>query len=142
MSKSTSPTSAIGILHQFGIRPSHQRVAVLKHLLEHRNHSTADEIYESLQSYMPVISRTTVYNTLRLFQQAGVIQALSIGNNPLAFDANNEPHAHLYCRNCNKIVDIPIPPDEWMRIKDYAGSSEYDMQILFKGICHECSHKP
>ena len=65
-------SSALDILHQFGIRPSHQRLTVLTYLMEHRDHSSAEEIFENLHKEMPMISRTTVYNTLRLFSDAGV----------------------------------------------------------------------
>ena len=97
-------SSALDILHRCGIRPSHQRLTVLSFLLEHRDHSSADRIYEELHREMPVISRTTVYNTLRLFKDAGVVQTLSIGTNPLIFDADTSPHAHLYCRRCHSVT--------------------------------------
>lgn len=131
-------SSALDILHHYGIRPSHQRLTVLTYLLEHRDHSSADEIYEALHSSMPVISRTTVYNTLRLFCEAGVVQTLSIGTNPLAYDAETEPHAHLYCTHCHDIIDIPVQEADWKRIKNYGGPGETHMQIIFNGLCPKC----
>lgn len=132
-------SSALDILHRCGIRPSHQRLTVLSFLLEHRDHSSADRIYEELHREMPVISRTTVYNTLRLFKDAGVVQTLSIGTNPLIFDADTSPHAHLYCRRCHSVTDIPVQPVDWKRLSDYGGPYGTHMQVIFDGVCDKCS---
>lgn len=132
--------AAIDILRQFGIRPSHQRLTVLQYMLEHRTHPSADEIYEAIHSEMPVISRTTVYNTLRLFREAGVVQTLSVvGTDALAFDVELEPHAHLYCRRCHALTDIPVEQSVWQSIKEYGSPCGQEMQILFYGICEKCS---
>lgn len=132
-------SSALDILHRFGIRPSHQRLAVLSHLLQHRDHSSADKIYEELHRDIPMISRTTVYNTLRLFKDAGVIQTLSIGTNPLIFDADTSPHAHLYCHRCHSVSDILVQLSDWQRLSDYGGPHRTHMQVIFDGICDKCS---
>ena len=49
------------------IKPSVQRLAVMTYLLEHRTHPTVDEIYSELQDKIPTLSKTTIYNTLKLF---------------------------------------------------------------------------
>lgn len=131
-------SSALDILHQFGIRPSHQRLTVLTYLMEHRDHSSAEEIFENLHKEMPMISRTTVYNTLRLFSDAGVVQTLSIGAHPLVFETNLTPHAHFFCRCCKSITDIPVQEADWQRMKDYGGPSQAEMQVTFNGICEKC----
>ena len=132
--------AAFDILHKFGIRPSHQRLTVLSYMLEHRNHSSADEIYDALHQEIPVISRTTVYNTLRLFRDAGVVRTLSIGTNPLAFDAELTPHAHFYCTSCHSITDVPVQISDWERLKHYGGPGDSEMQVVFNGICRKCSN--
>ena len=50
-----------------GIKPSQQRIALLEYLVKHPVHPTADELYSRLSPMMPTLSKTTVYNTLRLF---------------------------------------------------------------------------
>lgn len=131
--------TALDILRRFGIRPSHQRLTVLTYLLEHRDHSSADEIYEALHHLQPVISRTTVFNTLRLFNETGVVQTLSIGTNPQAYDADLTPHAHFYCRRCHSISDIPVEMADWQRLRQYSGPHVAEMQVIFHGICPRCS---
>lgn len=131
-------SDALNILRRFGIRPSHQRLAVLEYLIQHRNHPSADKIYEDLHAEMPMISRTTVFNTLRLFNDAGVVHTLSIGTDPVAFDADLSPHAHLYCRECHTLIDIPVEEADWHRMLIYAGPQDCRMQVLFHGLCPAC----
>ncbi len=132
-------SSPIDILRQFGIRPSHQRITVLEYLLKHQEHNSADEIFEGLKTEMPMLSRTTVYNTVRLFQNAGVVHTLSIGSAPTCFDADLTPHAHFYCRECHAIIDLPVMDTDWNRMRAYAGhDDEVEMQVLYKGICEKC----
>jgi len=131
-------SSALDILRQFGIRPSSQRLMVLEYLLNHRNHNSADEVYAGLMEQTPLLSRTTVFNTLRLFREMGVVQTVSIGNNPLCFDADLTPHAHLYCNECHCITDIPIQSADWNALKLYGGPGKVEMQVTFYGLCDKC----
>jgi Fur family ferric uptake transcriptional regulator/Fur family peroxide stress response transcriptional regulator len=111
---------------------------VLMHLISHRNHETAEEVYNGLQKEMPMLSKTTVYNTLKLFQETGVVQAISIGTDPVCFDADTSPHAHFYCKMCKRLIDIPIMDTDWDRLIAYMPQGEGEMQIFFKGICRKC----
>ena len=54
-------------LLNFGIKPSLQRLAVMKYLMQYHTHPTVDEIYAALHSSIPTLSKTTIYNTLSLF---------------------------------------------------------------------------
>ena len=65
-------------LQSYDIRPSVQRLAIMQYLLTHRTHPTIDEIYRELSSTIPTLSRTTVYNTLKLFVKKGASQLLTI----------------------------------------------------------------
>lgn len=69
-------------LHQylsgFGVKPSLQRLAIMEYLMTHRTHPTADEIFNALSPSMPTLSKTTVYNTLKLFAEQGAVLSLDI----------------------------------------------------------------
>ena len=58
-------------LLEYNIKPSMQRIAIMEYLMEHRTHPSADEIYTALSPSMPTLSKTTVYNTLKLFAEQG-----------------------------------------------------------------------
>ena len=57
-----------------GIRPSTQRLAIMNFLLTHPTHPTVDEVYQGLCNEIKTLSRTTVYNTLRMFAEKNLAQ--------------------------------------------------------------------
>ena len=65
-------------LMSFNIKPSVQRLAIMDYLLTHRTHPSIDEIYMALCNDIPTLSKTTVYNTLKLFVEHGAAQMLTI----------------------------------------------------------------
>lgn len=122
------------------IRPSAQRVALMKYLLDHHTHPTVDDIYAALSPEMPTLSKTTIYNTLKLFAEKGAISIITIDSRNAHFDSNVEPHGHLRCTQCGTICDIPLKepvmPD---------GNSQCvitDTQVYFHGLCPDCNHNP
>ena len=65
-------------LQGHNIKPSVQRIAIMKYLMEHRTHPTVDEIYTALSPTIPTLSKTTVYNTLKILSEQGAAQTLTI----------------------------------------------------------------
>ena len=82
-------------LLEHNIKPSMQRIAIMNYLMEHKTHPSADEIYTELSPSMPTLSKTTVYNTLRLFSEQGAAQILS-GTPILMRTLHNMP---IFCAN-------------------------------------------
>lgn len=124
------------------IKPSTQRIAVMKYLLEHRTHPTVDEIFGALSKFYPTLSKTTIYNTLNLFAEKGAISLITIDPKNVRFDADLTPHAHFQCSQCGRVFDIPIPDatcTEFERLHE--GFQVSDTQIYYKGICPSCSKR-
>ena len=92
----------------YNIKPSVQRIAVMDYLLKHRTHPSVEEIYSALSGDMPTLSKTTVYNTLKLFAEQGAAQMLTIDEKNVCFDGDTSLHAHFLCKRCGKIYDLPI----------------------------------
>lgn len=124
-------------LDEKGVKPSYPRLRVLEYLVEHRNHPTAEEIYEALVKEMPTLSRTTIYNTLNLFVEEGVIIPINISSNETRYDATVIDHGHFKCADCRKIVDFPIKAEEW-NIQELNGYKVSGRFVYFKGICPDC----
>lgn len=123
------------------IKPSAQRIAIMKYLLEHPTHPSVDKIYTNLLPDMPTLSRTTVYNTLKVLEENNALVALNIDNKTMRYDGNVMPHAHFMCRECGKIFDTPIPPE---LLKDIAGLQGFEVdavKLYYKGICKDCQKK-
>ncbi len=126
-------------LSGYGIRPSVQRIAIMRYLLKNKTHPTADEVFESLKRQIPTLSKTTVYNTLRLFVENGAAIYVGIDEKNARFDGYVEPHAHFRCKKCGYIIDIPINPDSLLP-KEFNGEIE-DTYFYLKGICEKCKKK-
>lgn len=74
-------------LLEHNIKPSMQRIAIMEYLMNHPIHPSADDIYTALSPSMPTLSKTTVYNTLRLFSEQGAALMLTIDEKNTNFDA-------------------------------------------------------
>lgn len=120
-----------------GIKPSAQRIAVASFLDGNHSHPTVDDIYTALQPLYPTLSRTTVYNTLRLFAEHNHVAALNIDSEAAHYDPMTTPHAHFVCTECNSITDLPeisLPsPPEGYQISE--------TRLSFRGICPRCKSK-
>ena len=86
----------------YHIKPSVQRIAIMDYLLNHKTHPCIDEIYTALCKEIPTLSKTTVYNTLKLFVEHGAAKMLTIDEKNACFDGDVHPHAHFQCKVCNK----------------------------------------
>ncbi len=110
MAESKHLIAALDKLKKNGVRMTPQRHAILAYLINTMGHPTADEIYQALSDQFPNMSVATVYNNLRMFKEAGLVQELTYGDASSRFDANVEKHYHIICRQCGKIVDFHYPP--------------------------------
>ena len=125
-------------LRQFGIKPSVQRLAVMEYLLSHRKHPTAEEIYQALSAQIPTLSKTTVYNTLKLFADHQAVLVLDLDQSQLHYDGDITPHAHFFCRECQTIIDLPLAESSALQQLLPEGLEADDIQLYYKGRCGAC----
>lgn len=130
---------AYSTLLSFNIKPSEQRIAVMNYLLTHRTHPTADEVYTNLNETMPTLSKTTVYNSLKLMSDKGAALMLTIDETKLCFDGDTSPHAHFLCKKCEKIYDLPITLAVKQVIEMSSDGHIIDeVHYYYKGTCKNC----
>lgn len=125
----------IEILTNAGIRPSIQRLTVLKFLTETTSHPSVDKIYEEVHKEQPTLSRATIYNTVNLFWEKGVIETVAGDNSESRYDYFHQPHAHYQCRVCHQVYDIPYDLDG---IERPEGFDIEHTTLIFSGVCPEC----
>ncbi|MCD4796930.1 MAG: transcriptional repressor [Candidatus Cloacimonetes bacterium] len=125
------------ILKEHGIPLSLQRIKILEYLHNFKTHPTADMIYQALIEEMPMLSKTTVYNTLKTFTEKGILTALSIFENEVRYEYNTVPHIHFKCVKCNKIYDISKTYD-CLKNEELEGHKVLEHHINLKGICKSC----
>ena len=99
-----------------GIRPTAQRVRIAALLLASPQHLSAEQILASLRAAGARVSKATVYNTLNLFAERGVIRQLSVDGARTWFDSNVAPHYHLHDMDTGALVDVPVPDVEFARL--------------------------
>jgi len=127
----------VKLLKENSIKTTHQRLKILRYLDDNRTHPTADQIYKSLKEKNPLLSKTTVYNSLGIFKENDIIQTLSISGSELQYDFKCTMHQHFLCKKCGKIIDIDrsCPHIEKIRNEGYQIDETHG---YFKGICNEC----
>lgn len=129
-------------LMERGIRPSMQRLAIMDYLINHPIHPTIDDVYQALSNKVPTLSRTTVYNTLRMLSENQAAQMITIDEHRVCYDGNVESHVHFYCKKCGKIIDLfgeQAPKLEGE--KTVEGNIIQEEQLYYKGICAQCAKK-
>ena len=92
-----------------GLRPTRQRVALAQLLVgdgQHR-HVTAESLFEAAKTRGEPVSLATVYNTLRAFCDAGLIQEVTVDGSKSYFDTNTHDHPHFYWEDDGRLTDAP-----------------------------------
>ena len=129
-------------LLSFNVKPSVQRLAIMDYLLTHRTHPSIEEIYMALCDDIPTLSKTTVYNTLKLFVEHGAAQMLTIDEKNVCYDGDISLHAHFLCKKCNKIFDLPAPAeDEVVRQMRDNGFQTEELHYYYRGLCPQCKQQ-
>ncbi len=124
------------------IKPSVQRIAIMDYLLAHRVHPSIDVIYSALSKKMPTLSKTTVYNTLKLFVDNGAAQMLTIEEKNVRFDGDKSLHSHFLCKGCGKIFDMPYEGEQKMdEPLNLNGFMVDEIHHYYKGYCPSCEGK-
>ena len=123
----------IRILGEHGIQPSAQRVAVAEYVLRTTEHPSADKVWAGVQESFPMISRATVYNTLNLFVEKGLLRELHLAPDSVLFDPNTDRHHHFIDDDTGRIYDIPWNQIEVRNAKPLPGFEVDDYQVVMRG---------
>jgi len=125
-------------LHSKGIRPSYHRIRVLEYLFQQKDgHPTADEIFDALSPDIPSLSKTTVYNALHTFVEAGLVRVVDIDESEARYDITLSNHGHFKCDACGCITNFPIDINR----VPIAGLDQFaikEKNVYFKGLCPQC----
>lgn len=97
----------IALLRKHGIAPTHQRLEIANVLFSRGEHLAADQILALVNERHAETSKATVYNTLNLFRDCGLIREVNVDPRRVFYDPNTQPHHHLYNVDTGEITDIP-----------------------------------
>ena len=114
---------------------SKQRDMILDYLKGTKSHPTVDEIYQHLHPTAPTLSKTSVYNSVKLFVSSGLIKALSIDGTQIRYYADMGHHGHFRCEECSKVYDFKIHEDAESGLDGFKIEAR---EIFYSGCCREC----
>ncbi|MBK8164815.1 MAG: transcriptional repressor [bacterium] len=122
-----------GFLQDHGIQPSAQRVAIARFVLHTDRHPTADEVLAEVRRDFPMVSRATVYNTIRLFMEKGLLRIHQLEGGVAVCDANTARHHHFIDEDTGEIVDVPWDAVDVGRLDELAGLSVDSWMVVMRG---------
>lgn len=120
-------------LREHGIQPSAQRVAVAEYVLRTNEHPSADLVWKRVREEFPWISRATVYNTLNLFVDKGLLRRLTFAEDSIVFDPKTETHHHFIDESTGTIHDVPWDKVQVCNIESLRGFVVEDYQVVMRG---------
>jgi Fur family peroxide stress response transcriptional regulator len=125
------------MLEEKGVKPSIQRMQIFQCLMESENHPTAKDIYERISKKIPTLSKTTVYNTVKLFEDKGILKPVRIKEGEVRYDMHAGFHPHFRCRKCGRLFDL----DDNLVVKDKKeidGHLIEEKCVCYWGVCKNC----
>jgi Fur family peroxide stress response transcriptional regulator len=130
----------ITTLKNCNFRLTPQRVELVRLIAASDGHPSASQLYAKIQTQFPTMSQATVYKTLALLKEMNQVLEIDLRDDS-RYDGNRpDPHPHLICMKCNKIVDGDLELDlsYIQKLEKTSGYQIVRPQIAFYGLCPKC----
>ena len=144
MSKTYDPdnieNALVAFLSERKLRKTPERFAILRKAYEMNSHFEVDTLHAAIEKDGYHVSRATVYNTVELLEDAGILRKLSLGHATAVYELHRDNHIHLMCRRCGRIWETESPQitAALMRLRSdsfFPDSSD----VTVYGLCSECA---
>lgn len=119
------------------ISPSYTRMRIYAFLEQNHEHPTVDQIFKELKEELPSLSKTTVYNVLKLFIEKGLVKVVNMSGTETRYELYHHEHSHFKCDVCGTIYDIPKIKTSYT-ISELEGFSIKDDEVNLTGVCPNC----
>jgi Fur family peroxide stress response transcriptional regulator len=128
-------------LERAGIRMTHQRLEVCRELAGATGHPDAETVYLGVRERVPTISLDTVYRTLWLLRDLGLIDALTTSRPRMRFDGNPAPHHHFICSTCGEAYDFYSEEFDQLHVprEVRAQGTVEKIRVEMRGTCLRCA---
>ena len=127
-------------LRERGQRATPQRLMIASTVSSLPGHATAEQIHGAVAERMPGVSLPTVYATLELLEELGLVRRLASPAGSAVYDPRTETHHHLVCRGCGRIADVDGVVDDAaiLRAARRAGFVPDDAHLVVRGRSADC----
>lgn len=124
-----------------GVKLTHQRLEIFRELAASLEHPDAEMVFRAVQAKMPTVSLDTVYRTLWLLSDLGLVTPLGPRRESVRFDANLAQHHHYVCMRCGLTRDFESPALDAIRVPATVRDlgSIVAMQVEVRGLCTTCA---
>ena len=120
-------------LERHGVMPTPQRVEVAEVLLDRPQHLSAEQILERLRQGGSLVSKATVYNTLKLFGDRGLVKELTVDPDRRFYDSTTHAHHHFFHVGTGELSDIPEDQVEILKLPALpAGTEQESVEVLIR----------
>src|SRR5581483_2233340 len=118
-----------------------QRLLIHRALCGEPQHLTAEQVRAAVSDLLPGTSLPTVYSTLELLEELGLVRRVARAGSAVLFDSRTEPHAHTVCRSCGELADLDARAalDDAFDGARRAGFAPENAELLVRGLCPRCS---
>jgi Fur family ferric uptake transcriptional regulator/Fur family peroxide stress response transcriptional regulator len=133
-------TSLVDTLRSRGQRVTPQRLAIARVVGELDGHVTVEGLYREVSGRLPGVSLPTVYATLELLEELGLVRRVSAAGGSTVYDGRTERHHHMICRRCGAIadVDVPVDTEPLFAAAAASGFAADDAEVVVSGLCEDC----
>lgn len=124
-----------------GQRVTSQRLVINRMLRSRDQHVTAEEVLGAVTQTLPGTSLPTVYATLELFEQLGIVRRVNAGGGAVLFDSRTGEHHHLICSGCGVVQDLDasVQLDGVLAAARKAGFAPKRAALVVDGVCADCA---
>lgn len=128
------------VAKEAGVKLTHQRLEIFRELAATEGHPDAESLFRAVQERVPTVSLDTVYRTLWMLHDLGLVATLGPKREGMRFDANLEQHHHYVCVRCGLVRDFESDELNSLRVpdsvKDLGGI--LDARVEVRGVCASC----
>lgn len=124
-----------------GVKLTHQRLEIFEEIAGSSEHPSAERVFQGVRERVPTVSRDTVYRTMRLLQDLGLVTTVGPRRDSVRFDANLAPHHHYVCLGCGLTEDFENPDYDGLHVPEAVRSfgSVTGTQVEVHGLCTRCA---
>ena len=124
-----------------GVKLTHQRLEIFRAIAARADHPGADTVFQAVKTRLPTVSLDTVYRTLWLLHDLGLVTTLGPRREGVRFDPNLDRHHHYVCVRCGLVQDFESSRLAALRVPPSVGNfgSVEQVQVEVRGLCRRCS---